>query len=178
MIVLKEVIWFQLNYEIALLLRVTLYAEFLPMKSRATCILLIEVWMNLNAIYLYNVVFFGSISNMYLTFSDILGRRNCIWGPLSHPGHADSGLAVAARPFYHSTLHLCHPVFCEFDPVGRVIFHIALDSFIMRGCCVRGYSGYQKALDMTCWQETRKRLWPRWSALQQRTERPCHSENS
>lgn len=28
----------------SLIIRVTLYAEFLPMKSRATCILLIEVW--------------------------------------------------------------------------------------------------------------------------------------
>lgn len=31
-----------------LLIRVTLYAEFLPMKSRATCILLIEVWTTLH----------------------------------------------------------------------------------------------------------------------------------
>lgn len=31
------------NSELCLLVRVTLYAEFLPMRSRATCILLIEV---------------------------------------------------------------------------------------------------------------------------------------
>lgn len=30
--------------KVPLFVRVTLYAEFLPMKSRATCILLIEVW--------------------------------------------------------------------------------------------------------------------------------------
>lgn len=40
-----------MNDEIDLPIRVTLYAEFLPMKSRATCILLIEVWIGLIAIY-------------------------------------------------------------------------------------------------------------------------------
>lgn len=37
-------IWLKINSEVSLLTRVTLYAEFLPMRSRATCILLIEVW--------------------------------------------------------------------------------------------------------------------------------------
>lgn len=41
-------IWVQINSEVSLFLRVTLYAEFLPMKARATCILLIEVLITLS----------------------------------------------------------------------------------------------------------------------------------
>lgn len=40
-----------------------------------------------------------------------------------------------------------------------------------------GSSGYQRVLDTMCWQGTKKRLWPHWSALLQRTECPCHWEN-
>lgn len=36
-------IWVKSHCEMSVFTRVTLYAEFLPMKSRATCILLIEV---------------------------------------------------------------------------------------------------------------------------------------
>lgn len=75
---------------------------------------------------------------MYFTFLDILGCGHCIWGPPGDLGDADSGLAVASWPFYHPTLHLCRPVFCEYDFIGRGMFHITRSSFVMgHGCRVR-----------------------------------------
>lgn len=47
--------------------------------------------------------------------ADILGAGHCVWGAAGHPGDAHSGLALAARPLYHSALHLCYPLFCEYD---------------------------------------------------------------
>lgn len=61
---------------------------------------------------------------MNFTSPDILGCGHCIRGPSGDLGDADSGLAVAPRPFHHSTLHLCRPVLCEFDFLGRGTFHI------------------------------------------------------
>lgn len=51
---------------------------------------------------------------IYYHFADILGTGHCVWGPLSDLGDAHFGLAVAAWPFYHSPLHLCLPMFCEY----------------------------------------------------------------
>lgn len=67
---------------------------------------------------------------MDVTFPDILGRGHCVWGPPGDLGDAHSGLAVAPWPFYHSTLHLCHPVFCEYDFIGWLSFTTG------HGCCV------------------------------------------
>lgn len=39
-------------------------------------------------------------------------------------------------------------------------------------------SGFQRALDTTCWRGTRRKLWPRWSVSRRRTEHRCLWENS
>lgn len=115
---------------------------------------------------------------IYYHFADILGTGHCVWGPLSDLGDAHFGLAVAAWPFYHSPLHLCLPMFCEYG-VETIFKHNKWRLYQLT-CLVFPFffcSGSQRVLGTTCWQGTRKKLWPPWSALLQRTEHQCHWEN-
>lgn len=99
--------------------RVTLYSEFLPMKARGICIMLIAVLRSLS----YKLSFDNiSCTALYhpncLSASGILGNRCCVWGPPGLDGNAWSGLEVAAR-LIHSTIgNLCLLLLCKYGCDG------------------------------------------------------------
>jgi len=84
-------------------------------------------------------------------FVDILGSGHCVRSPLGNPGDAHSGLALASWSLYHSSLHLCHSVFCKYDSLEWLYGITALSNYMFifgdGGCC---NSGYRRVLDMMC----------------------------
>lgn len=116
--------WFASN--IQSFFRVTLYSEFLPVKARGTCIMLISVLtvlLLLHDFYCIPVLNLGSDLSycslipswlMCLCASGILGYWCCVRGPPGIVDNAHTRVEVAARPVRYTNGNLCLLLLCKY----------------------------------------------------------------